>query len=212
MAPRHEAGAHGDHGGAHHGFRSAETLAAVLDDPARDAWQCPERVIAALELTPAMTVADVGAGTGYFAVRLARAVPEGTVIATDVEPDMVRYLNERAGLDGLTNLRATEGAEASSALAAQSVDRILVVHVWHHLVDRVACARELAAALSPGGRLYIVEFAVDGSRGPPPGMRVDPAHIIAELNAAGLVAAISPVALPDQYIVVARADRFAAME
>ena len=203
MRSGNEPGSHGDHGGGHHGFRSAEDWAAVLDDSARDAWQQPERVIDALELTPTMTVADVGAGTGYFAVRLAREVPEGTVIATEVETSMVAHLNERARGDGLPNLRARV-ADRESALAARSVDRILVVHVWHHLADRVAHARELASALRSDGRLYIVEFSVDGSRGPPPGMRLDPARVIAELEAAALVADLSAIAAPDQYIVVAR--------
>src|SRR3569623_2143461 len=69
----------------------------------------PDKVVAALALAPALTVADVGAGTGYFTVRLARGVPQGTVIATDIEPDMIRYLNERATREHLPNIRAVLG-------------------------------------------------------------------------------------------------------
>ena len=85
------AGPHCDNGGAgmHHGFADADALTKVFDDPARDEWQRPDDVLRALQLAPEMTVADIGAGTGYFAVRLARAVPAGEVIAADVEPDMV---------------------------------------------------------------------------------------------------------------------------
>jgi ubiquinone/menaquinone biosynthesis C-methylase UbiE len=175
----------------------------VFDDPARDAWQRPGEVLRALELESAMTVADVGAGTGYFAVRLARAVPRGEVIATDIEPDMVRFLNERARREGLTNLRALQGTHSASGLAAGSVDRILVVHVWHHLGDRKAYARDLAAGLRPDGRVFVVDFQPTAHRGPPVETRVAPEAVIAALESAGLSASVSPVVLPDQYIVEA---------
>jgi protein-L-isoaspartate O-methyltransferase len=120
-------------GGHHHAFADAAAWSKVFDDPARDDWQRPGDVLRAMELEPAMTVADVGAGTGYFSVRLSRVVPRGEVIATDIEPDMVRFLSERARREGRTNLRAIQGTAGASGLAARSVDRILVVHVWHHL-------------------------------------------------------------------------------
>ncbi len=199
-------GPHHDHRatGTHHRFEDAEAWAKVFDDPGRDEWQRPDEVLRALELTPAMTVADVGAGTGYFAVRLARAVPAGEVIATDLEPDMVRYLNERARREHLPNLRAVAATPTTSGLAAGSVDRVLVVDVWHHLADRVGYARDLAAALRPGGVLLVVDFHLTASRGPPRSMRLAPEVIAADLAAAGLAAKLSPVALPDQYIVEAR--------
>ena len=195
-------GHHGHHG--NHGFQNADEWAKQFDDPARDEWQQPDEVIRALALAPAMTVADVGAGTGYFAVRLARAVPQGQVIATDIEPDMVRYLEERATKAGLSNVRAVRASATASGLAANSVDAILIVDVWHHIADRVGYARDLAAALRPGGRILIVDFLREAHRGPPPEMRLAPEAIIADLAAAGLVATLSPVALPEQYVVEAR--------
>lgn len=207
--PGHDGPEHGRHHGpgTHHGFTDAVAWADVLDAPDREAWQRPEEVLRALELEPTMRVADVGAGTGYFAVRLARAVPAGEVIATDIEPDMVRYLNERARREALPNLRAVESTHAAPGLAAASFDRILVVHVWHHLDERERRARELAAALRPGGRVMIVDFDLAGHRGPPGHMRVPPEVVVAELASAGLRASVSPVALPDQYIVEARRER-----
>ena len=79
-----------------HSFGDAERWAHVFDDPQRDAWQKPHEVIQALSLPPQGVVADIGAGTGYFAARLANMLPKGRVYAADVEPDMVRYLAERA--------------------------------------------------------------------------------------------------------------------
>lgn len=194
--------AHGGHHG-HHGFANATASSKMLDDPSRDEWQRPDDVIRALALEPRMTVADVGAGTGYFAVRLARAVPEGLVIGTDIEPDMARFLEERARREQLTNLRAVTSTAHRSGLAPGSVDRILVVDVWHHLEKRQDYARDLAAALRPGGRIAIVDFTATAKHGPPASMRITPEAMIAELEAAGMKAVRSPVTLPDQYIVEA---------
>ena len=184
-----------------HRFENADRWAKVFDDPARDQWQEPDRVIAALELGPAMTVADVGAGTGYFAVRLARAVPSGKVIATDVEADMIRYMTERAKREGLTNLAAIVTPPDDPQLP--KVDRILVVDVWHHLGDRVGYAKKLAAALGPGGRLAVVDFKLDAKLGPPKHHRLAPDQIAADLRAAGLTVD-PPILLQEQYILVAR--------
>src|SRR5689334_23764588 len=87
-----------------HSFGDAQKWAHVFDDPARDAWQKPHEVIQALALKPGASVADIGAGTGYFSARLAKMLPQGKVYAVDVEPDMVRYLAERAKRDGLANV------------------------------------------------------------------------------------------------------------
>lgn len=187
-----------------HRFEDATEWAKVFDDPARDAWQKPDAVIGALALTPAMTIADIGAGTGYFAMRLARAVPEGRVIATDVEPDMIRYLEERATREGLTNVKAVLTPPTDPQLADASLDRILVVDVWHHLGDRVGYAKALARALKPGGSIAIVDFKLEAKHGPPAKHRLAPEAIVADLAAAGLTVGVSTVDLPEQYIVIAK--------
>lgn len=185
-----------------HRFDDAEAWAKVFDDPARDAWQHPDDVLAALALSPTMTVADVGAGTGYFTVRLARAVPAGSVIATDIEPSMVRYLTDRAQREHLANVRAVLGTAGDAGLAPESVDRILVVDVWHHIADRQAYARGLAKALRPGGQIAIVDFTQTAEHGPPRAHRLLPEVIVADLAAAGLDATLSVVQLPDQFIAI----------
>ncbi len=185
-----------------HRFDNADQWAKVFDDPARDAWQQPDAVLAALGLTPAMTVADVGAGTGYFTVRLARAVPSGQVIATDIEPDMVRYLTERATKERLPNVRAVQSTGDDPRLETNTVDRILVVDVWHHIADRAHYAAGLAAALKPGGQVAIVDFTQEANHGPPKKHRLVPEAILADLRGAGLDAQVSPTKLPDQFIVI----------
>lgn len=198
------------HGAGHHGmhkeFKNAEEWAKTFDDPKRDEWQRPDEVVALLELKPNMTIADVGAGTGYFIGRLSKAVgPAGFVIATDVEADMIRYLDQRAAKDGWPNVRATQVAFDDPGLPAGSVDRILVVDVWHHLSDRLAYAKKLAAALRPGGLIAVVDFEKAAKQGPPPEYRLEPKTISDELAAAGLTPSLATEQLPDQYVVIARA-------
>jgi ubiquinone/menaquinone biosynthesis C-methylase UbiE len=197
------------HEGAHeplvHRFEHAEQWAKTFDDPARDAWQMPAEVVARLELRAGMTVADVGAGTGYFMPYLSRAVgPQGRVLALDVEPDMVRYLGERAAREALSNVQARVVAVDDPGLASGSVDRILIVDTWHHIPNRVIYAKKLGKALSPGGALAIVDFTIEAKHGPPPHHRLPPEEVVKELTQAGLAATIVAEDLPEQYIVVGR--------
>lgn len=194
------------HHGMHKEFKNAEEWAKVFDDPKRDEWQRPDEVVALLEIKPNMTVADVGAGTGYFVGRLSKAVgPAGFVIATDVEADMIRYLDQRAAKDGWPNVRAAQVAFDDPGLPAGSVDRILIVDVWHHVSDRLAYAKKLAAALRPGGLIAVVDFEKAAKQGPPPEHRLEPKTISDELAAAGLTTSLATEKLPDQYVVIARA-------
>src|SRR5687767_1952610 len=136
----------------HRRFDDAEKWSKVFDDPARDAWQKPAEVIAALKLAPEAIVADIGSGTGYFAVRLARALPKGKVYGADVEPDMVRFLNARAAREGLPNLTSHGAGDESPNLPGQ-VDLALVVDTYHHIPRRTRYFERLKPALRPGGRI-----------------------------------------------------------
>lgn len=190
---------HQHRGAADHRFDDAERWARVFDDPARDAWQKPDEVVRALALAPGASVADVGAGTGYFAVRLARAVPQGRVYAVDVSPDMVKYLGERAKREGLANLAAVQGGVRSPNLP-DPVDVVLLVDVYHHIEDRDAYFRALRASLKPGGRVAIVDFRPESRRGPP--HKIPAASVREELRRAGYAEASAHEFLPDQYFIV----------
>ena len=182
-------------------FEDAEHWARVFDDPARDAWQKPEEVIAALALAPSARVADLGAGTGYFAVRIARRVPEGVVYAVDVEPDMVRHLGERAAREALANLTPVLATPADARIP-EPVDLVLVVDTYHHIGDRVAYFRRLAESLRPGGRLAIIDFTGESPIGPPPEHRISPETVAQELAQAGYARARTFDLLPNQYFLV----------
>ena len=100
----------------HRRFEDANKWAKEFDNPERDAWQKPEEILDALHLNPTSSVADIGAGTGYFSVKIASRIPKGKIFAVDVEPDMVRYLGERAQREHLTNLIPVQaGANAANS-------------------------------------------------------------------------------------------------
>lgn len=186
-----------------HRFENADHWATIFDDPHRDDWQRPAQVIDALALAPGMTVVDIGAGTGYFEKRLAAAVgSDGHVLALDVEPDMVRYLRERAVREATPNVEARVVRTDDPELAPASVDRILIVDTWHHIGDREAYAAKLAAALRPGGMVAIVDFTMESPMGPPRHHRLRPEQIASDLEKGGLRASVAPVTLPNQYIVL----------
>jgi SAM-dependent methyltransferase len=187
----------------HHGFRDAEKWARIFDDPARDEWQKPADVIRALKLAPEALVADIGAGTGYFAVRLARAVPKGRVYGVDAEPEMVRYLGERAKREGLVNLTAVS-AKGGDPNLPQPVDLVILVDTYHHVPDRERYFRDLTKLLKPGGRLAIVDFTLDSPVGPPKRARIPAERVKQELSRAGYALAEEHGFLPNQYFLVFR--------
>jgi SAM-dependent methyltransferase len=151
-----------------------------------------------------MTVADIGAGTGYFEPYLSRAVGEGgTVLAVDIEPDMVRYLRERARREHLSNVRPGAAAVEDPELPPHAVDRVLIVDTWHHVPAHAAYLDKLRAALAPGGTITFVEFTVDSPKGPPRHHRLAPDALTDELRAAGLRGQRAELGLPYQYVVVA---------
>ena len=206
-----EALAYSDHRGRghhkHHRFTDAAEWSKQFDSPERAAWQKPDEVVAALKLTPAMTVADLGAGTGYFTVRLAKAVPQGKVVANDLEPDMVKWIGERAAKEGLANVVTVEGAAADPKLP-EGLDVAVMVDTYHHIEEPSKFFGKVRDALKPGGSLVIVDFkkdAPDDAPGPPAAMRVEDAIVAAHLEKLGFShERTDRELLPYQYLVFMR--------
>ena len=184
-----------------HDFDDAERWARVFDDPKRDEWQKPHEVIQALALKPDAIVADIGAGTGYFSVRLARALPAGKIYATDIEPAMVQHLAARAKRDDLANMHAVQSTLEGARLP-EKVDLALFVDVYHHIDDRSRYFARLKDSLKPGGRVAIVDFMLDADVGPPPRARVAPSRVRSELARAGYKLAEELSFLPNQYFLI----------
>jgi ubiquinone/menaquinone biosynthesis C-methylase UbiE len=202
----HGAGHGHQHGHAHDGrdrHGNPEDFAAYLaklEGPDRSEWQKPDEVVAALGLGPGGVAADVGAGPGYFALRMARAVgPAGRVHAIDAEPRMLELIRDRAAAAGVANVHPHLAAGGVPVIP-EPVDVILVVNAFHHFPDGPATLRALAARLRPGGRLVNVDFhAGELPVGPPAEMRVSREAFLAVADEAGLWLAEERTFLPYQY-------------
>jgi len=184
-----------------HSFGDAEKWAQIFDDPKRDAWQKPHEVIQALALKPDAVIADIGSGTGYFSARLANMTPKGRVYGVDTEPDMVKFLADRAKREGLKNVIAVPGAPDDPRLP-EKADLIILVDVFHHIDDRERYFRKLRDSLKPGGRVAIIDFRMDSPDGPPKSARIAPEQVKAELARAGYTLAQEHAFLPNQYFLV----------
>jgi predicted methyltransferase len=189
-----------------HRFDDPARYAKSFDDPARDAWQMPDRVLDVLKLAPDASVADVGAGTGYFTVRLAKAAARGTVYAVDVEPAMLEHIRQRASAAHLSNVTTVQAA-ASGPNLPKPVDLVLVVDTYHHLPNRPTYFRDLTKSLTPAGRVAIIDFRKDSPEGPPVDFRFEDHQIISEMTKAGYVLDARHDFLPRQHFLVFRPQK-----
>jgi SAM-dependent methyltransferase len=151
-------------GGQGDGRRGRPDLVKRLESPERDASQKPEEVIRILALGSNSVVADIGAGTGYFASRLARAVPEGKVYAIEIEPQMVHTLKERAASEGLANLVPIQAMPDDPKLPA-AIDLAFMANVYALIPNRQAYICGLRAKLTPTGRLAVISSQPGGKSG-----------------------------------------------
>jgi SAM-dependent methyltransferase len=175
----------------------------LLETPDRAAWQKPEQIMDALKIAEAAKVADIGAGGGFFTIRLARRVgPNGVVYAQDIQQPMIEAIKRRVTREGLQNVQTRLGVENNPNLPAATLDAVLVVDSYQEVEekDRVGFLRNLALALKPGGRLGIVNYK-PGRGGPGPDVRVESSAVEADARAAGL-RVIDRADLPFQYLLV----------
>jgi len=189
-----------------HSFDDVEHWVKVFDDPERDAWQKPAAVVQALALATGMSVADLGAGTGYFSPYLSAAVGDGgTVYALEVEPKLVEHLKDRAEKGRLRNVVPLLALAADAGLPAGGVDLILIVDTLHHIDDRPAYLRRLRQSLKPNGRVAVIDFEMEKTPvGPPLDHRLAREQVIEEFNLAGYKLIDEPRILPYQYFLVFR--------
>lgn len=174
-----------------------------LEGPDRDEWQQPERIMDELGLFTGARVADIGAGGGWFTVRLARRVgPSGKVYAEDVQRQMIESIDRRVRREGLTNVETVLGTSLDPKLE-EGLDAVLVVDTYPQLDDPVTMLKHVAKALGPNGRLGIVDFKKD-KLGPGPAMdeRLEPDVIIRDAARAGLRLHAHHTFLRYQYLLV----------
>ena len=167
----------------------------VLEGADREQWNKPEQIMDALKIADGSKVAEIGAGGGWFTIRLSRRVNQrGIVYAEDVQPEMIEAIRRRVQRENLTNVRTVLGTTKDSRLP-RGLDAILINWAYSEMENPVAVLKDAAQSLTPQGRIGIVDFTPGaGGPGPDPEQRVDQETVIKGAMAAGLqVIAQEPV-------------------
>ena len=167
-------------------FDDVEKYIAFLEKPERAIWQKPDAVVAALGLKGSETLDDIGAGSGYFTFRFAKALPHGKVIAADTEAEMIRHIHHKAMSDGITNIQSVL-TKPEDPEVSKDADWVFICDVLHHVVDRPSWLGHVASEMKPGAKLALIEFK-EGKlpEGPPETAKIPRAQLVSLVSKAGL--------------------------
>jgi ubiquinone/menaquinone biosynthesis C-methylase UbiE len=176
----------------------------LLEAPDRAIWQRPDQVMDALAVAEASHVADIGAGGGWFTIRLARRVgPNGKVYAEEVQSEALKAISRRVTAEGLTNVKTVLGLGSDPRLPVGTLHAVLIVDALHESEDRVTFLRNVARSLRPEGRIGVVDFKLEGGGpGPATEERVSPEIVMRDAAAAGLRLLSQETFLEYQYFLI----------
>jgi SAM-dependent methyltransferase len=153
-------------------FADIQKYIDFLERSDRVAWQKPDAVIQELHLLGRETIADVGAGSGYFTFRLVWALPQGMVYAIDIEPEMLRHIHHKALTEGISNIQVIKSAPDDPKVPLDA-DLVFVCDVIHHVKDREVWLKKLSSQMKKGAKLVVIEFKEgDLPEGPPPSLKI----------------------------------------
>jgi len=191
--------AHGKHGNP----EDVDSYIARMEEPERAEWQKPDEVLRALKLAPGHVACDIGAGPGYFALRMARAAAH--VFAVDVEPRIVQALQKRVAKSGLRNVTPVLGLDDDPLVPEHACDLITIVNTYHHFPDGPAYLRRLVRSLKPGGRIANLDFHPrELPVGPPVAHKIARDDFLRDARAGGLELVEEHDFLPYQYFLALR--------
>jgi len=174
-----------------------------LERPSREQTELPSRVLHGLALRPEEVVADIGAGTGYFSLRIAEKVPEGRVYAVDVQSEMLELLEQRIGEQGIENVVPVLGTPTRPNLPPSSIDVALMVDAYHEFSHPREMMEEIVESLKPGGRVVVVEYRAEDPTIPvKPVHRMSEEQVRREMETVGLTWVESKEILPQQHFIV----------
>lgn len=175
----------------------------LLEAPDREQWQKPDLIMDELGIADGSVVADLGAGGGWFTIRLARRVgPNGLVWAEDIQPQMIDAIRRRVQQERLTNVRTILGTPNDPRLP-RGLDAVLIVDAYHEMEDPVTLLQNVERSLKPRGTVGVVDFTPGGGGpGPAPDERVDPETVIKAAEAAGLTLQKRVAVPPFQFLLV----------
>ena len=200
--------AHADSGKTYMGRDVAEVMSYLGADwlvrPERDQEEQPDAMLDALKIKPGSTVADVGAGVGFTSVRISKRVgPKGTVLATDIQPEMLTKLRSNTKALGITNVKPILATAADVKLPEGAVDLAIMVDVYHECTDPAAVLKGIRKALKPGGRLVLIEFKAEDPDVPiKPEHKMTLAQVRKEVEPQGYTFKEAQDFLPWQHIII----------
>lgn len=197
----HHSNSSTNHEHFHTRFQSVKEYAQELDSPNRATWQKPEEIISFMNIPEHASIADIGAGTGYFSFRIAESYPDASITAIDVDPQMIRYITEAAHDKKYSQIHAIVSHSPEKFPAVENqFDRILLVNTLHHIPNRIHYIQQMSQSLQNNGQIIIVDFTIDGEMGPPPEHRLSADTIEHEMNTAEYTLLESAdFLLPNQY-------------
>lgn len=175
--------------------------ASWLERSGREDEERTDLLVQALELESDDVVADIGAGSGYFSLRLARQVPDGKVLAVDIQPEMLTMLRENAKRASLSNIEPVLGEIDNPALPTGDVDLVLMVDAYHEFSHPREMMEAIVASLSPEGRVVLAEYREED-----PSVMIKPRHkmsekqVVKEMEAVGLSLIVNKDMLPQQHL------------
>ena len=176
----------------------------MLDNPQRDMEQKPDEVIAALDLKAGETLADIGAGSGYFSSRFARKLGDsGRVYAVDINSDMILYMNRHIRDNKLKNVTTILSDPDDPLLQDASINRFFICNTWHHIQNRAKYIALMKKMLKSGGQIVLIDYKKEQLPvGPPPEMKLAREDVIREMEVNGFKLAKENTFLPYQYFLV----------
>jgi SAM-dependent methyltransferase len=169
----------------------------------REKEEAPSRAIAMLDLAPDAVIADIGAGSGYYSFRMAGLIPDGRVVAVDIQREMLDHLKREAARRGIGNVEPHLGAIDDIKVAPGTLDAVLMVDAYHEFSHPVEMLRSIHTALKPGGRIYLLEYRAEDPRVPiKPLHKMTAEQAMKEFGALGFAFLENKRALPWQHLLV----------
>lgn len=178
--------AHHSHDHSHNAFDNPEMFAKKFDGSERDKWQKPDEVIKSMNLSSSAVVVEIGAGTGYFTVRLAKHLKDGKVITLDTSPKMAEYLKKRVVGAGLPNVDVRLSKDNAEISLKEKIDLVMCVDAYHHITDRIPYFSHLVQYLKQDGKIIIIDRSENSPESPPSSHRTPPELVKKEMILAGL--------------------------
>ncbi len=188
----------------HRLHQDSKSYIAMLEDPARDAYQKPQQVVMSLGLKEGETIADIGAGSGYFTFRFSHHVGEsGRVYAVDINPDMILYMNRHIRDLNVKNVVTVLSAPDDPLLMENSIDRFFICETWHHIQNQTQYLALMKKMLKRGGQIIMIDFQKrDLPVGPPNSMKIAREDLIKQMQSAGFKLVKENTFLPYHYFLI----------